>query len=326
MLGAGPVRGNDEHESWWPACIAGLNRIGLRLMDWVIDVSKTERGRSVLSPQTAEAACRALRTQGVALLRGAFSKVFIAGLYKEFITQFGAMDSAAMNLRAKSPPPHPFLKTGGKRFDIVPRMAGVFADPAVYAHPILLQVLSTVLGPKMRLGGFTIVVSFPGASVQHIHRDHSQLFPEGDLGTVLPAYAINVNVPLVDVDMETGPTGVWLGSHRWPESHKGEPETVTCVPFRRGDCLLLDYRTIHSGMPNQSRRRRPILYMPYARGWFFDDENHKGRPTLDMPLDTYLALPESLRPLLLRAYTQAMRAQLAAGIAGATPSSRESPD
>jgi hypothetical protein len=63
--------------------------------------------------------------------------------------------------------------------------------------------------------------------------------------------------------------------------------------------------------------------MPYVRGWFFDDENHNWRPTLNMPLDTYLGLPESLRPLLLRAYTQAMRSRLAADVSGLPSSPRE---
>jgi hypothetical protein len=295
-------------------------------MDWVIEISKSERERCSLSPETAEAAFQALRVNGVVMLRGAFARVFVENLYTAFIDQFGEMDAAAMNTLAQSPPPHPFLKTGTKRYDIVPRMEGVFADPAVFGHPILVQLLSRALGPQMRLGGFSIVVSFPGAQLQSVHRDHSHLFPEGDLGSVLPAYAINVNMPLVDVDMETGPTGVWLGSHRWPAARMPEPEAITSLPFQRGDCMLLDFRTIHSGLPNQSRRRRPVLYMPYVRGWFFDDENHNWRPTLNMPLDTYLGLPADLQPLLQRAYTQAMRSRLAADISGSSVSAAESSD
>jgi ectoine hydroxylase-related dioxygenase (phytanoyl-CoA dioxygenase family) len=52
------------------------------------------------------------------------------------------------------------------------------------------------------------------------------LFFEPGVGPSLLAHAVNVVVPLIDVDMETGPTGVWLGSHRVrgrPQGHYGVP-------------------------------------------------------------------------------------------------------
>jgi len=89
----------------------------------------------------------------------------------------------------------------------------------------------------------------------------------------LPAHAINVAIPLIDVAVETGPTGIWLGSHKWPESYIPPPEAMTSVPFQRGDCILVDYRTLHTGLPNHSNLVRPIIYMTYARTWFFDECN-----------------------------------------------------
>jgi hypothetical protein len=278
-------------------------------MDWIIAVSKAERAAEALSPETAEAAFRALRVEGVAILRGLFSETFVDGLYKEYIAQFGALNAGEMNARAKSPPPHPFLKVGGKRYDITPRIVGAFADPAIFADPILMNILRHLLGSDLKLGGFTIVVSFPEAPGQHIHRDHPQLFPEGNLGSVLPAHAINVAVPLVDVDIETGPTGIWLGSHRWADSQRSESGAMTRVPYQRGDAVLVDYRTLHTGLPNQSRRMRPVLYMVYSRTWFSDDTNYKNRTSLNMPLETYRGLPEAAQDLLLRAYSQAMRSR-----------------
>ena len=125
----------------------------------------------------------------------------------------------------------------------------------------------------------------------------------------MPVYAVNVSVPLIDIDLETGPTGVWPGTHLWPEGQVPSPETVTQVPFLRGDCILMDYRTLHTGLPNRSTRVRPIVYMVYTRTWFFDEVNHAGRSSLDMPMEGYLALPETVRPLLLRAFSQTMRAR-----------------
>jgi hypothetical protein len=278
-------------------------------MDWVIAVSKADRARGALRPETAEAARRALRTQGVAILRGVFPKDAVEGLYKEFLAQFGALDAPGMKARASLPAPNPLLKVGSKRYDITPKMQGPLADPAVIANPLLLDVFSGVLGDDTRLGGLSIVVSFPGAALQHIHRDHGHLFLEGSVGTVLPAYAINVAVPLIDVDIETGPTGMWLGSHRWDDSRQPASETMTTMPYQGGDCIMLDYRMLHTGLPNNSQRMRPIIYMVYTREWFFDEGNNEHRTSLNMSLETYLALPESARRLLLRAYSQAMRSK-----------------
>jgi uncharacterized protein YecA (UPF0149 family) len=56
-------------------------------------------------------------------------------------------------------------------------------------------------------------------------------------------------------------------------------------------------------------RVRPIIYMIFARSWFFDDVNHIGRTSLDMTLEEYDALSEADRPLLMRALSEATRAK-----------------
>jgi hypothetical protein len=71
--------------------------------------------------------------------------------------------------------------------------------------------------------------------------------------------------------------------------------------------MLLDYRTLHTGLPNQSAAMRPILYMVYARGWFSDDATHFGVNSPDMSLEDYRSLPESAHPVLYRALSQAVR-------------------
>ena len=82
------------------------------------------------------------------------------------------------------------------------------------------------------------------------------------------------------------------------------------APYASGDAILMDYRTAHAGLPNRGTTVRPILYMVYARPWFFDDANHPERPPSNMPLAVFNALPDQLKPLLLRAYSQAVRAKL----------------
>jgi hypothetical protein len=62
-------------------------------------------------------------------------------------------------------------------------------------------------------------------------------------------------------------------------------------------------------MPNRGTRIRPILYLVYTRTWFYDEVNHAGRASLDLPMEKFLSLPETMRPLLLRSFSHAMRAK-----------------
>jgi ectoine hydroxylase-related dioxygenase (phytanoyl-CoA dioxygenase family) len=169
----------------------------------------------------------------------------------------------------------------------------------------VLKLLRPLLGGNIHLSNLTAVVAHPGAAQQHAHRDQQHLFGQPGIGPSLPIYSINMAVPLIDVDMEMGPTAVWLGSHRWEADRGPTTEPVAAVPFRRGDCMLLDYRTIHAGLSNRSARQRPIVYMVYARPWFFDHSNHLRRVPIDMPLELFEEYP-GLRPLLSRALSYAV--------------------
>ena len=276
-------------------------------MDWIIAVSPAERARGEILPETEREANRALREHGCVLLRGALPIETVDSMHQEFMSRYGSLDATSMQVQANKPPPNRFLKVGDDRYDIVLRMSGAFGRPDVFANRLLLRFLGQLLDNDMRLNSFTCVVSFPGSSAQHVHRDHGHLFADPNFASNLPIYAVNVAVPLIDVDLETGPTGIFLGSHRWPSQvAKPRPEAATVVPFQRGDCVLLDYRTLHTGLSNQSNRVRPIVYMVYSRMWFFDAANHLGRAPLDISLEEFFALSESTRALLARAYTYIM--------------------
>jgi hypothetical protein len=277
-------------------------------MDWIVQVAAGETAGAQLAPETEAAAHAAFREHGCVLLRGMLPPATIEAMHREYLARYGTLDMVAMGVEADRPPPNRFLGVGGARCDITLRMSGAFGDPDVFANPRLLEFLRPLLGNDFHLSNFTAVVSHPGAPIQHIHRDTAHLFSEPVVGPDLPVYAVNVAVPLIDVDARTGPTGVWLGSHRWPGA-TASIETMTVAPFQRGDCVLLDYRTLHTGLPNASRQIRPIIYMVYARPWFFDNANHVNRIPLDMPMEHYNKLPASLRPLLSRAFSYAARAR-----------------
>jgi hypothetical protein len=278
-------------------------------MDWIVAVSAGETASGEFAPETEAAAHAAFREHGCVLLRGMFPPATIEAMHREYIAQFGTLDVVAMGAEADKPAPNRFLSVGGSRCDITLRMTGAFGRPDVFANDRLLKFLAPLLGKDIQLSNFTAVVSHPGAPRQHVHRDQGHLFPEFVVGPDLPVYAVNAAVPLIDVDLRTGPTGVWLGSHRWAEDSAAQIETMTITSLQRGDCMLLDYRTLHAGMPNASRQIRPIIYMVYARPWFFDNANHISRIPLDMPIEHYNKLPASLRPLLTRAFSYAVRAR-----------------
>jgi Phytanoyl-CoA dioxygenase (PhyH) len=275
-------------------------------MDWVVAVSPSEAAGGELTPETEAAARAALHEHGCILLRGAFPPATIEAMHREYVSQLGTLDLAAMETESLKPPPNRLIGVGRARYDITLRMTGAFGGTEVFANGLLLKFLRPLLGRDMRLNSFTAVVSYPGAPQQQPHRDHDHLFPQPGVAASLPVYAVNVAVPLIDVDLETGPTGVWLGSHRSGQTVAVQGKDMTASPLQRGDCMLLDYRTLHAGLPNRSGPARPIVYMVYGRRWFFDDVNYINRIPLDMPLEHYHELPESVRPLLVRAFSYAM--------------------
>jgi hypothetical protein len=278
----------------------------------VVQISEAERGRGTLTQETTLAALTALHEGGAVVLRGVFSTNFIDQLYGEFCKRYGGEGLAGMSALAQAAFPNPIQKVGDGRFEIAMRMTGPFGQPFLFANPLLVNFLTPLLGHELiRLGSVTAVASFPGADMQHIHRDHQQLFREfPQIGPALPLYAVNVSIPMIDIDPVTGPTAIWPGSHRWPEGQDAVPQQgMASIPFQRGDAILMDYRTMHTGLPNNSQTVRPILYLVYTREWFFDDNNHRGRAPLDIPLDQLQLLPAELRTLMMRAFQQQVRAR-----------------
>ena len=278
-------------------------------MSWIVAVSESERAQGGLTEASVRAAHEAFHQYGCVLLRGVFDSASVDALQHEFHDRYGMYDADQMAAQAELPAPNPVYWVGERRYEITPPMGGVFGDPRLFANPLLRGLLHSLLGETMRLSGLTLVVSYPGAAPQHTHRDHPLLFDDPQILRSLPPYAINVAVPLIDVDHDTGPTGIWLGSQHWPNEGDADPASMTVEPFRRGDCLLLDYRTLHAGVPNRGTVPRPIVYMVYARTWFFDEINHPMRPSLGMTLEEYNNLPDDVKLLAARVFSQHARAR-----------------
>ncbi len=278
-------------------------------MDWVIAVSRPEAASGALLGETESAALTAFREHGCILLRGALPVAAVEAMHADYVAQFGQMGAAQMAAEVAKPAPNRVINVGADRYDIGLPMTGAFGCTDVFGNPILLKILRKLIGRNLHLINFTTVVSYPGTPQQRPHRDYPHLFDHVDVGPDLPIYAINVAVPLIDVDLETGPTGVWLGSHRMTRNAAVKDADMKQCAFKRGDCMLLDYRVLHAGLANRSQGARPIVYMVYALPWFFDESNHSKRVPVDMPIDDYERLPPALRPVLSRAYSYASRSR-----------------
>src|ERR1700681_2305384 len=124
-------------------------------MDWVVTVSRNEIANGELAPDTDQAAQAAFEENGCVLLRGAFPLTTVEAMHREYISQFGALDLAAMRAEAAKPPPNRFLEVGGARYDITLRMTDAFGAPDAFANGLLLKFLRQLLGQKMQLSNFT---------------------------------------------------------------------------------------------------------------------------------------------------------------------------
>ncbi len=181
------------------------------------------------------------------------------------------IDTLALDYQTRIP-----LESGTKASNgrhIVPiSFKGPFNDPTLYANTMLLPIIETLLGPNCILNTLGCISALPGCTDQHLHADYFPLFEE-DLSTSnqIPAFAITVGVPLLDIDLLNGPTKIWSGSHlTYPIE-----QTMLAYPKHllhgvKGSCYFWDYRTFHAGGSNHSEEVRSLLYLAYTRRWFKD--------------------------------------------------------
>jgi len=229
-------------------------------------------------------------------IRGAFSKEMIQELQMAFALKSGMTENEWLA---------DCQETGHKRYMSAFKIEPPFSDPELYANRSVLSVIKTLLGKNCKLDTISAVTSYPGSEMQHIHRDHDSLFMSEEICVQLPPYAISVVIPLVDVDMETGPTAVWDGSHRmvdaldFIERLKKQPDlSGASFPITTtGDCYLMDYRLVHSGLPNLSTQERTILVLVYSCRWFHDVIEYDGLPSILIEKSQYEAIPKKHRGL-----------------------------
>src|SRR6266478_5140983 len=157
------------------------------------------------SPATATSAADRFVEDGCLILGNALPTSFVADLYGAFLDRYRAMTAEDMEAKCHQGGFTQFFQVGDRRYEIAATMEPPFSDPQLYTNDLIRSVLDLLLG-TYKVSSFTVVVSYPGADTQHVHRDHAHLFERETVGRDLPPHAINVAIPLVDIDADVGST------------------------------------------------------------------------------------------------------------------------
>jgi Phytanoyl-CoA dioxygenase (PhyH) len=234
-------------------------------------------------------------SDGCLVIDRLFDPALIDSVHDEYLRQYGAIDPA-------DPPLH--MNVGDGRLHLPITLRGPLLDPSLYAHPLLVRMLSSILDAEFVIDNVSVVTALPGAGDQRFHRDHPPLFPAGhEFGASLPCYAVTVAIPLIDLDEECGTTELFAGSMGAQGNEDTGPQSgLSVLPLvKRGGCFLMDYRIWHRGRANRSARPRPILYIAYSREWFTDIVNFKKHARLVIDRESFETIPVEHRPMFRRA-------------------------
>jgi ectoine hydroxylase-related dioxygenase (phytanoyl-CoA dioxygenase family) len=236
--------------------------------------SGAERAAGSLDGDTIEQASRSFRIDGALIIEDIVDTALVAKARRAFAERYSHYLDGTKREDA--------LAAGDRRLMITINLEPPFEDPRLFANPYLLPVLSTALDDGFVLGAFGIVCSLPSAPAQQRHADGGALFPRSGMDKLLPAAAITVGIPLLEMNEVHGTTAMWPGSHR--DAKRLKEEGIEPL-VREGSCMLWDFRLKHGGTPNRSALPRPLLYLTYCRPWFFEhlnfgEKNPKQKPLL----------------------------------------------
>lgn len=122
-----------------------------------------------------------------------------------------------------------------------------------------MPVVRQMLGEEVGLIHKGVFLSNPGADAQLYHQDGPHLSTQHQR----PCHAVNVFVPLVDLNHRNGPTEFVAGSHILGYDDYDRSKVVTPA-VAAGTPIIFDYRLGHRGLANTSNVCRPIVYCTYA--------------------------------------------------------------
>lgn len=158
-----------------------------------------------------------------------------------------------------------------------------FNDPQLTQNNTIVSIVKSLLGDDAKLQYCGLIYSMPNSADQPWHQDGAPLFDKFEIGNVdLPPYALNIFIPLQDVDEALGPTEFFPQSHVNKNASKINEDVekaskrfpVIAPSLSFGDILLYDYRICHRGTQNLCiNKTRAMLYLMYTRPWFVEHIN-----------------------------------------------------
>lgn len=170
-----------------------------------------------------------------------------------------------------------------------------FADPAVFANPIIRGVLNRVFFQEYKLVQLAADIPLQGSQYQEIHRDFRPLFSDQ---IVTPLYALAVNFSLVEVTEANGPFEMARGTHVMSREEglvKVQSGEIPMEQFylQPGDVMIRSPLALHRGTPNLTPEPRPMIVMGYVMHWL-----HTQKVDLTLPRAYYESLPPEIQELL----------------------------
>lgn len=159
----------------------------------------------------------------------------------------------------------------------------------VLMNEFVIAVTESILGPGLYNAFYSGNTALPHTDQkQPVHADIGHLWANTKVAT--PAYALVVNIPLVDMSAANGSTEIWPGTHLdtsigmqagdikvSPEKQDAQRQIAPPIQpeVSAGSVLIRDIRMWHAGMPNPSDQPRPMIAMIHWVGWWHAGERPK---------------------------------------------------
>lgn len=240
-----------------------------------LDITAEEVASRQMSAEHLEAAVHAVRTDGFVVLNNVIELAHLDVLRDKMLADVDAFlkrEDAPFNFNTSNvqqdPPPFPPY---------------LFRD--VLLNDMAVAVTQGVLGKGVKNNFYSGNTAVPSTQRQPVHADTGQLWTHQEVAH--PAYALVVNVPVVDMDARNGSTEIWPGTHldttvtlfdgtiKVPEERL-EARRKVAPPLqpaiRRGSILIRDIRLWHAGMPNRTEQPRPMIAMIHWISWWHSGE------------------------------------------------------
>jgi len=232
----------------------------------------------------------ALYTEGITALKGAFPREWAAAMCADIERSFA--DAITREGGAVGRGPNRYY------VEMHPQDLRGFVD--LIAHPWVVTVCETVLGPEYEIVEIGFDIPFAGAKNQPWHRDFPSP-PETYEGHRLTSLAFNLTG--VDTTEEMGPFEIAPGT-QWESGlafdhcmfpAKTEWPRYAALGTRKmpqmGDISARSALTIHRGTINHSQTSRPVLVL----GADAPGAGHAELHDLQVTADYFQALPEHAR-------------------------------